>query len=250
MLAHQIMSHQVITVGADATVVDAIKIMLSHHVSGLPVVDPTGKLVGIVSEGDFIRCAEIGTEHQRGRWLTFLAGRDRVAFDFARAHGHRIRQIMTTDPITIREDTPLPEIVEIMEKHRFKRLPVLREDKIVGMVTRTDFLPAIANLERNISVSQDDDRIQNAVLVAMASVPWRPCALNVGVHQGIVSLRGNIRSEHARLAAMVAAENVPGVRRVEDHLERVSYPPPEEDYGGGDFVSLQEETSTADDQPF
>lgn len=250
MLAHQIMSRQVITVGVDTAIADAIKIMLSHHVSGLPVVDTAGKLVGIISEGDFIRRAEIGTERQRGRWLTFLTGADRVAFDFARAHGRRIGQIMTTDPITIREDTALPEIVKIMEKHCIKRLPVMREHKIVGMVTRADFLPAIANLARNIEgVSQDDDRIRNAVLVAMARAPWRPCALNVGVHEGIVSLKGNVRSEHGRQAAMIAAENVPGVKRVEDRLAKVSYPPPEEDYGGGDFVSLQEEPSTADDQP-
>jgi CBS domain-containing protein len=249
MLARQIMSHQVITVGVDTPVVDAIKIMLSHHVSGLPVVDSAGKLVGIVSEGDFIRRAEIGTERQRGRWLTCLAGAERVAFDFARAHGRRIGQIMTAEPITIGEETPLPKIVEVMEKHGIKRLPVMRENIIVGMVTRADFLPAVAKVARNIeSLSQDDDQIRNAVIATMARAPWRPCALNVGVYEGIVSLRGNIRSERGRQAAIVAAENVPGVKRVEDHLEKVSYPPPEEDYGGGDFVSLQAEPSTADDQ--
>jgi CBS domain-containing protein len=240
MLARQIMSHQVITVGVNTAIVDAIKIMLSHHVSGLPMVDPAGKLVGIVSESDLIRRAEIGTERQRERWLTFLAGPDRVAFDFARAHGQRIGQIMTADPITIREDTPLPQIVEIMEKYSVKRLPVMRENKIVGMVTRADFLPAIVNLVRNTEgVPQDDDRIRNAVLLAMARAPWRPYALNVGIHEGIVSLKGSIRSEHARQAAMIAAENVPGVRRVEDRLEKKSCPPPEEDYGGGDFVRFR-----------
>ncbi len=250
MLARQIMSHQVITVGVDVPVADAIRMMLAHHVSGLPVVDAAGKLVGIVSEGDFIRRAEIGTERKRGRWLTFLAGTDRVAVDFARAHGHKVSQIMTADPVTIGEDTPLQRIVEIMEAHNVKRLPVMRGDEIVGMVTRSDFLPAVANLARRVQdASADDDQIRSAVIAAMTHEPWRPCALNVTVHDGVVSLRGVVKSDKAREAALVAAEDVPGVKQVEDHLYKVASPPPEEDYGGGDFVSLQEEPSTADDQP-
>jgi len=132
MLAHQIMSRHVVTVGVDASVADAIAIMLGHHVSGLPVLDPAGRLVGIVSESDFIRRAEIDTERKRGRWLTFLAGADRVALDFARSHGRKVGEIMTKDPVTIGEDTPLADIVETMEAHRVRRLPVLRGDSLVG----------------------------------------------------------------------------------------------------------------------
>ena len=253
MLAYQIMSRQVITVNIAASVADAIGIMLRHHVSGLPVIDATGRLVGIVSEGDFIRRAEIGTEHKRGRWLTFLAGADRVALDFARSHGRKVGEIMTKDPITISEETPLPEIVEIMEAHNLKRLPVMRGDSLVGMVTRTDFLPAVARLARSVQdssqegFSQDDDRIRELVIAAMADAPWRPCAMNVDVRDRVVNLRGSVRSDKARQAAVIAAENVPGVSKVEDDL--TVYPASEEEYGGGDFVSLQQETSTADDQP-
>ncbi len=250
MRASQIMSRQVITVGVDASVTDAIKIMLAHHISGLPVVDAAGKLVGIVSEGDFIRRAELGTERKRGRWLTFLAGADRAALDFARAHGHKVGQIMTANPVTIAEDTPLDQIVAIMEARNVKRLPVIRNDAIVGMVTRADFLPAIASLARSgRGLSKDDSQIRDAVIAAMGCAPWRPRALNVGVDAGVVSLRGVVRSDRARQAAIIAAENVPGVRRVEDHFYKTDYPPGEEDYGGGDFVSVQEEPSTADDQP-
>jgi len=128
MRAHQIMSRQVITVGVDASVADAIAIMLGHHVSGLPVVDAAGRMAGIVSEGDFIRRAEIGTARKRGRWLTLLAGADRVALDFARSHGRKVGEIMTRNPVTIGEDTPLADIVEIMEAHHVKRLPVMRGD--------------------------------------------------------------------------------------------------------------------------
>jgi CBS domain-containing protein len=251
MLAHQIMSRHVVTVGADASVAEAIAIMLGHHVSGLPVVDAAGRLVGIVSEGDFIRRAEIGTERKRGRWLTFLAGADRVALDFARSHGRKIGEIMTRNPVTIAEDTSLADIAEIMEAHHVKRLPVMRGHSLVGMVTSADFLPAVARLVRNVGVkdigqAQDDDRIRDIIIAAMADAPWRPCATNVDVQDGIVTLKGSVRSDKARRAALIAAENVPGVRKVVDDL--TIYPAPEDEYGGGDFVSLPEETSTADDQ--
>jgi len=177
MRAHEIMSRQVITVGVEDSVGDAIKTMLAHHVSGLPVVDSGGRLVGIVSESDFIRRAEIGTERKRGRWLTFLARADRVALDFAREHGRKVGEIMTTNPVTIGEDAPLPEIVDIMEAHRIKRLPVMRDGKIVGMVTRADFLPAVVDLARRVKdSSKDDDQIRGSVIAAMEHAPWRPCA--------------------------------------------------------------------------
>ena len=250
MLAHQIMSRHVVTVGVDASVADAIAIMLGHHISGLPVVDAAGQLVGIVSEGDFIRRAEIDTERKRGRWLSFFAGADRIALDFARSHGRRVGEIMTRNPVTIAEDTPLADIVDIMEAHKVKRLPVMRGDSLVGMVTRTDFLPAVQRLARRTvakGAAPDDDRIRELVITAMSDAPWRPCAMNVDVSGGIVSLRGSVRSEKARQAAVIAAENVPGVRKVENDL--TIYPAPEDEYGGGDFASLPEETSTADDQP-
>ena len=250
MLAREIMSREVITVGVDASIVDAINIMLAHHVSCLPVVDSTGKLLGILSEGDFIRRAEIGTQRRRGRWLTIVAGADRVALDFARAHGRKVGQIMTLDPVTIAEDMPLEQIVAIMEARNLKRLPVLRGADIVGMVTRSDFLPVIARLASRPRISSgDDEQIRNAVLAEIACTPWRPSALNVSVRDGTVTLKGTVRSNKARQAAIIAAENVPGVKTVADRLCEVAHPPSEEDYGGGDFVSLQEEPSTEDDQP-
>ncbi|MDR3484798.1 MAG: CBS domain-containing protein [Bradyrhizobium sp.] len=250
MRAHEIMSRHVITTTADTPAIDAIKIMLSHHVSGLPVVDSRGKLIGILSEGDFVRRWELGTEKPRGRWLGLLAGPDRAAVDFSRQHGRTVGQIMSPDPIAIGEETPLEQIVRLMESRNVKRLPVIRGDEIVGMVTRADFLTAIANLSLDIrSYSETDDQIRNSVIAAISRASWRPCALNVSVHDGVVVLRGTIRSDNARKAVIVASENVAGVRRVEDQMLKIAHPVAEEDYGGGDFVSLQEEPSTADDEP-
>ncbi|MDE2376946.1 CBS domain-containing protein [Bradyrhizobium sp.] len=251
MRAHQIMSRQVITIDPDASIDDAIRTMLDHRVSGLPVVDRAGRLVGIVSESDFIRRAELGTVSKRGRLLAFLAGADRAALAFARQHGRKVHQIMTSNPVTIALDAPLEEIATTMETRNVKRLPVLQGDRVVGIVTRSDFLPVVARLARQEpAVPESDERIRGAVIAAMENADWAPCALNVGVSDGVVSLRGTVRGKPARQAAIIAAETVAGVIRVEDHLvDRADYPPPEEDLGGGDIASLQEEPSTADDEP-
>lgn len=250
MRAHQIMSRHVVTIGPEASVADAINAMLAYHVSSLPVVDSDGRLVGILSEADFIRRAEIGTETKRDRWLSMLAGPDRAAIDFVREHGRKVHDVMTKSPVTIREDTSLEEIARIMELQNVKRLPVMRDDGVVGIVTRSDFLPAIARLSQSKSYSEGDDSLRGAVVDAIATVPGSPCGLNVSVTDGVVSLRGVVRSDNVRKAAIVAAENVPGVRKVEDLLcKRAPYPDPEDEYGGGDIVSLQQEPSTLDDEP-
>jgi CBS domain-containing protein len=122
--------------------------MLQRHVSGLPVVDTSGKLVGIVSEGDFIRRSEIGTQRKRGRWLRFILGPGKTASDFVHEHGHRVDEVMTKQPLTITEDTALAEIVDLMEKNNVKRLPVIRGEKVVGIVSRANLLQAVASLAR------------------------------------------------------------------------------------------------------
>ena len=251
MRAHQIMSQQVVTVGADASVVAAAHTMLQHHISGLPVVDASGKLIGIISEGDFIRRAEIGTAGKRSRWLTFLVGADRLAADFVHEHGRKVGEVMTPDPVTITEDTPLDRIVQIMKTNNVKRLPVLRGDRLVGIVARSDFLAAVADLADSVArPSEDDERVRKAVVSEIGQAAWRPCKLKVTARGGLVSLSGTVKGKNARQAAIVAAENVPGVTKVLDDLCDVSaYPPPEEDLGGGDFVSLQEQPSTTDDEP-
>ncbi|MET0675248.1 MAG: CBS domain-containing protein, partial [Bradyrhizobium sp.] len=146
MRAHQIMTRSVITIAPDATILEAAKTMLQHHVSGLPVVDAAGKLVGIVSEGDFIRRSEINTQRKRGRWLKFLLGTGSEATDYVREHGRKVSEVMTSDPITVTEDATLEEIVNTMETNGVKRLPVMKGDKLVGIVSRANLLQAVAGL--------------------------------------------------------------------------------------------------------
>jgi CBS-domain-containing membrane protein len=219
MRAHQIMTRSVITVTPDDTILAAAKLMLERHVSGLPVVDTAGKLVGIVSEGDFIRRSEIGTQKKRGRWLKFLLGAGEAATEYVHEHGKKISEVMTRDPITITEDTPLDEIVTSMETNGVKRLPVMNGTKLVGIVSRANLLQAVAGLARDIpDPTADDDHIRSRVMAAVDKNDWSPFGLNVIVRDGIVHLSGVITEERSRQAAIVAAENVAGVKKVHDHL--------------------------------
>ena len=219
MRAHQIMTRSVITTSPDTTILEAAKTMLQHHVSGLPVVDAAGKLVGIVSEGDFIRRSEIGTQRRRGRWLKFLLGAGLTATDYVHEHGRKVSEVMTTDPITVAEGATLEQIVTSMETNGVKRLPVMRGGKLVGIVSRANLLQAVASLAREIpDPTADDDHIRSRVIAAIEKNDWSPFGLNVIVRDGIVHLSGVITDESSRQAAMVAAENVAGVSKVHDHL--------------------------------
>jgi len=219
MRAHQIMTHKVISVTPDTSIVDAANTMLQQRVSGLPVVGETGKLVGIVSEGDFIRRKEIGTERKRGRWLRFLVGSGREASDFVHERGCKVGEIMTPEPVTVSEQASLEQIVTVMEKNHVKRLPVISAGELVGIVTRADLLRAVADLARNVpDPTADDDEIRDRVFAAIEQNDWKPVALSVTVRDGVVHLGGVISEERSRQAAIVAAENVPGVKLVHDHL--------------------------------
>jgi CBS domain-containing protein len=219
MRAHQIMTKPVVTVSPDMTIVEAANIMLDRHISGLPVVDAAGKLVGIVSQGDFIHRGEIGTERRRSRWLKFILGSGKEAIDFVHEHGCKVSEVMSRSPITVAEDTPLADIADLMEKNNVKRLPVLRDERLVGIVTRTNLLQVVASLARHVpDPTADDNHIRDRIIRAIEKADWRPIGLNVVVRDGIVHLNGFITDERTREAAIVVAENVEGVRKVHDHL--------------------------------
>ncbi|TPQ42699.1 hypothetical protein C2U70_00960 [Bradyrhizobium guangdongense] len=219
MRAHQIMTRSVISVTPETSIVDAANLMLQRHVSGLPVIDGQGKLVGIVSEGDFLRRSEIGTQRKRRNWLRFILGPGTSANDFVGEHGRKVGEVMTTTPVTINEDTALAEIADLMEQKNIKRLPVVRGDKVVGIVSRASLLQAVASLARQVpDPTADDDHIRNRIIDTMEKTDWCPYGLNVIVRDGIVHLSGVITEERSRQAAIVAAENVEGVKKVHDHL--------------------------------
>ena len=219
MRAYQIMTPRVATVRPDTPVAEAAELMLTKRISGLPVVDARGKLVGIVSEGDFLRRGEIGTQKARAGWLAFLFGPGKLAAEYIREEGRTVQNVMTPDPVTIVEDTTLNEIVKIMERKDIKRLPVLRNDELIGIVTRANLLQAVASLARGApQPSAGDDEMRRQILESIEKESWCPAGLNVLVRNGIVELSGIITDDRQRGAAVVAAKNVAGVKTVHDHL--------------------------------
>jgi CBS domain-containing protein len=220
MQAKDVMSRNVVTVSPDATILQAARLMLQHHISGLPVADASGQLVGILSEGDFLRRRETGTQRRRSRWLEFLMGPGKIASEYTHSHGMRVSEVMTDTVRTISEDTELEQIVEIMERHRIKRVPVVRDGKLVGIVTRSNLMHAMVSMARTApQTPQSDAAIRDQLLAELKQLEWAPIAMtNVVVNNGIVELWGAIVDERQRAALKVAAENIPGVKGVKDHL--------------------------------
>jgi CBS domain-containing protein len=148
MQAADVMTPKVLSVSPDASILEAMQLMLLNGVSGLPVIDQCGSLVGIVTEGDFLRRVETGTEKERPKWLEIFMGPGRLADEYVHTHGRRVAEVMTPDPFTIAEDTPLEDVVDSMERRRIKRVPVVREGRLVGIVSRADLLHALASTMR------------------------------------------------------------------------------------------------------
>ena len=219
MRAHQIMTKDVITVTPHTSIEEAARIMLRMHISGLPVLDDAGKLVGIVSESDFLRRSEIGTGRKRPAWLQFLIGPERAATDFVHERGRKVEDVMTKDPVTVSEETPLEELVRLMEKRGIKRLPVMSASRLIGIVTRSNLLQAVASIAHEIpDPTADDDHIRNRILRVVNGTDWRPIGFEVNVRNGVVHLHGIIATDKARQATIVAAQNTAGVKKVHDHL--------------------------------
>jgi len=213
------MTRRVWTATPDMTVADAARTMIDAGISGLPVLSPDGRVIGMVTEGDLVRRAEIGTERKRGRFLKFILGSGKAATDFVHEHGGKVGEIMTSEPLTITEDTDLEQIVRLMERNSVKRLPVTRGDQVVGIVSRANLLQAVASLARQIpDPTADDDHIRNRIIDTLEKNDWCPFGLSIVVRDGIVHLNGVITEERARQAAIIAAENVAGVKKVHDHL--------------------------------
>lgn len=220
MKVRDIMSRRVISVAPDAGILEAIRLMLAHHISGLPVIAASGELAGVVTEGDFLRRSETGTERKRPRWLEFLLGPGRLAGEYVHTHGRTVRDVMTPTPVTIGEDAGVEEAVEIMERRRIKRLPVVRDDQVVGIISRANLLHALASLATAVPPqAMSDVAIRDALLAEFEKLTWTPAALvDPVVKDGVVEFWGTITEESQREALKVCARNIPGVKSVVSHL--------------------------------
>jgi len=223
MNVDEVMTRSVATVRADSAVLDAVRLMLDRKLSGLPVLDAKGALVGIVTEGDFLRRGELGTEPRRARWIEFLLGPGRLAGDYVDTHGRKIEEIMTRDVFTVTTDTPLRDAVQLMERHHIKRLPVVEAGQLKGILSRADVMKAFAKKAEAVADSDVTDvDIHRRLVAEIARQPWSGCALaRVEVSKGVVVLRGIVTDDRARGALIVLAENTDGVKRVRDELTTI-----------------------------
>ena len=219
MNAAEIMTRKVLTTTPETSIAAAMKTMLDNGISGLPVVDAGGRLVGMVTEGDFLRRGELGTERRRPRWLEFLLGPGRIADEYVHSHGRKVAEVMTPEVASVDEDTAVGEIVRLMERRRIKRVPVLRDGRLVGIVTRANLLRRLASLAGEMPAVAGDVAIRERLLAEIERQSWAPSSAVDGVvRNGVVSFWCVILDDAQRRALRVVAENIPGVTGVEDNM--------------------------------
>lgn len=219
MYAMKVMTRPVVTIPADATVYAAADILLGARISAAPVVDADGKLVGIVSEADLMNRPESGTVPGRSWLQRLLAPEAVLARDFLRSHSHRVADVMTRDVVTAEEQTDLKEIASLMQSRRIKRVPIVRDGKVVGIVSRANLLQGLLACEPHpAECSVQDDDLRDRVNEELDRHAWASDVSNVVIENGAVHLWGQTFSPTARDAVRVAVENVPGVKRVVNNI--------------------------------
>jgi CBS domain-containing protein len=221
MKAKDVMTHCLVSIPPDAPIRDAIARMISHQVSGMPVVDTNGKLLGMVTEGDFLRRAEMRTQAPRKRWLELLMGPGWEAGDYVRSHGLVVRDVMSPNTVAVGTDTPLADVVNLMEEHAIKRIPVVDAGRVVGIVSRADLMTALGTylMKPKKTARASDDEIRRSIVSEMKKQPWCPAhSVDIRVRNGVVTIKGTIFDERQRRAIQVLAENIDGVKGVHDHL--------------------------------
>jgi CBS domain-containing protein len=233
MHAMDVMTPAVISVDPNMTVQDLAKLLSERGISGAPVVDTGGRMVGIVSEGDLLHRTELGTERREKRrsswWLeAFASG---LARDYVKSHGRTVKDIMTSDVVTVTEDTELADVAKLLETNRVKRVPVLRDNKIVGIVSRANLVRALGAIAAAPAsgMIEDDRAIRQRLLAELRQQQWaaRVWAQDIIVRSGVVHLWfGSDEPEETRQAVRIAAENIPGVQRTELHVVPVPLMPP------------------------
>jgi CBS domain-containing protein len=225
MQAADVMTRDVAVTSPDATVEAAIATMLARHVSGLPVVNAAGEVVGVLSEGDLLRRVELGTEMHRPGWLNLLRGPQRAAEDYVRSHTRHVSDVMSAKPVTADQTAPLEDIVKLMTQKHVKRVPVTSNGRLTGIVCRSDLVRALAGAMTNRPTSPADDAaLKEAVVAEIERQPWsNACQMTVEVKGGHARLTGVVFQDGITAALRVAAESVSGVQSA---VVEAEYAPP------------------------
>ncbi len=220
MNARDIMTSPAISVGPEAPVAVIAALLNDRHISAVPVVQD-GRLIGMVSEGDLLHRREIGTDRpgERGSWWLRLFSPDRSPADYIKSHAKRARDIMTREVISVAPEAPIAEIASILEKQRIKRVPVMDNGSLAGIVSRSDLVRALATAGRAAKRQErvSDEAIHRRLTAELERETWwHPIFSNITVTDGVVEFAGGFEAEDERYAACIAAESIPGVRGVED----------------------------------
>ncbi|WP_322047347.1 CBS domain-containing protein [Paraburkholderia sp. J67] len=225
MQASDIMTTEVVSVPISASVFDAANLMATHHISGLPVIGEDGKIAGMVSEGDLLHRVETGTGKPQRSWLAeFLYSTRRLATEYLKEHALKISDVMTENVVSVLPTTPLAEVADLLQQHHIKRVPVVVDGKVLGIVSRSNLVRALAQSAHGRSDAlASDEALRQHVLQMLDGHRWAMAAENVVVKDGVVHLWGTVTSEEERRAICVSAERVMGVKGVEDHLGYPTY---------------------------
>lgn len=228
MKAQDIMTKEVVTIVADTPVPAIVHLLLARAISGVPVIDADRHVLGIVSEGDLLRRAELGTERRLGAWREFFTGAAALAQDYVRTHGTTARDVMTKDPVCVAPETPLADIADLMEDKRIKRVPVVADGRLVGLISRANLLRAYASvLDASASpAAAADGAIRDRLLNELAHQSWsRRSENSIVVTAGVVHLWGLVGTPEESRALELAATSVPGVKSVANHTIILSEEP-------------------------
>lgn len=220
MIVADVMNRNVITVQPDTSLLDAVRILLANRVSGLPVLDGNGTLVGMVTEGDLLRRDEIGTGGGPVSWFKALLQPSVAAADYVATHSRHVEGVMTQTPVYVTSDTDLSDAVHIMLTKHFKRLPVVDDGKLVGTLSRSDLLKQLSlKLVHATNKPCSDDEIVNALEDEIRKAKWAPrSGVQISAQDGVVTLSGTIFSDEERRGVITLAENIDGVKNVVDEL--------------------------------
>lgn len=220
MNASDVMVRDVITVGPEDDVSHAAKLLVDYDISALPVVDDGRHVIGILSEADLLRRDEIGTEKRRPWWVEAVTPASVLAMDYAKSHGQKVAEVMSEDVITATEDATLREIAALLEKHRIKRVPIVKDGKLVGVVSRANLIQALASTPAASQTDQEEDRaIRSELMDRLSKQPWTGFGeRNIVVANGLVHIWGLVYSPEEHKALLALAEDVPGVKGVSDEM--------------------------------
>lgn len=225
MQAQDIMTRKVVSAAPDTTVDQVVALMMTHHISAIPILEKSGAIAGIVSEGDLMRRVEGAEDQPRSWWLRLFSGTTNTASDFVRNRGRHAKDIMTRHVVTVEPDMPVGDIARLLEKERIKRVPVVDNGRLAGIVSRANLLHALAAIPvAKLGKNADERKKRDTVLDALSKVPGlNPSLLNVVVESGRVDVWGIVDSDAEAVAAKIALENIEGLGEVAVHLRRVPY---------------------------